>query len=262
MFCVKCGNEVENDAKFCPVCGAPSGSEENNASTGGEQGVIMSPPNPMVNMMPGLQPPVQQKKKKTGIIVAAVIVGIIFVGCVASLGNSSGSSSGSSNRDSSVASSSTPKKSIYELMAPEEGEDFSYRVSEKAKIFLSEHENLFPVRNIDDINNDLIDFSIDMRQISKNQENYGDKLMNIDLAYVMSIAETNMSDGSTFTEMQVCDANQYNYYLLYEGQIDGVYQDSVVHIIGLPLGNTAFSNIGGGTTLAVIVAGSYVELVE
>lgn len=41
-----------------------------------------------------------------------------------------------------------------------------------------------------------------------------------------------------------------------------VFEDDYVKIYGAPLGTTSFDNIGGGTTLAIVLGGSYVEKIS
>lgn len=59
--------------------------------------------------------------------------------------------------------------------------------------------------------------------------------------------------------MLICDADENVYEVISLCLYNDVYEDDIISIYGLPIGKTAFDNVSGGTTLAIVVAASYVE---
>jgi len=133
---------------------------------------------------------------------------------------------------------------------------FPYTLTSKAKTFLEQHDDLFPSKGT--IDSSLIDNSLDYRQILKNESKYGDKLYSISEGGVVEIWEETIDDNRYFTTINLSDGEQ-QYIVFYNGELDGVYKDSYVNAVGLPLGTSYFDNSEGGTTSVVILAGCKVE---
>ena len=148
---------------------------------------------------------------------------------------------------------------IYELIEENSGESCPFTITDKARLFLTEHENLFPAKG--KIKDSLIDSSIGYRQILKNESKFGDKLMYIPAAIVVQISEEDMGDGEYFTTLNVNDG-ELNYIIYYYGELDNIFEDSYISVIGLPLGTTMYDNTNGGQSRGVVLAGSKVEVQE
>ena len=86
--------------------------------------------------------------------------------------------------------------------------------------------------------------------------------MAIEGAYVASCKEENITDDMVITELQLSDSEGNNFMVLYFGELEDVLEDDTVNCYGLPLGTTSFENVSGGTTLAVVMAGSYIEKIN
>lgn len=84
----------------------------------------------------------------------------------------------------------------------------------------------------------------------------------LDEAYVLSIYETEIDEETTLSEIQLLDAEDNNYYCFSLCAYDDVYEGDIVSVYALPIGETSFENIGGGTTLAIVLAGCYIEKLE
>lgn len=136
-----------------------------------------------------------------------------------------------------------------------------YTLTQQAKVMLSENEDLFLNNSLEGLEA-YTDFSLEYKILAKNIEKYGDKLMYLPEAYVVSIDETALDEDTTFSELHLMDASENSYYVLSFSAYSDIYEGDIVSAYALPLGETAFENIGGGTTLAIVLAGSYIEKVE
>lgn len=146
---------------------------------------------------------------------------------------------------------------LYELL--QNNEVIPYTLNEKASAFLNEHGNLFPTNSMDAIDANLINYQLTSKQITKNDSKYGDELMFIMDLGVHQIMETEISDGEYFTELNVSDVSGQQYYILYNGELDNIFEGDSIFACGLPLGNSSFENLTGGQTLSIVLAGSYIE---
>ena len=86
MFCTKCGNKIEGNARFCTKCGAPVKIQEGMTQPG------VNPPgvNPLGVNPPGVNPPgmnpvyngadkTEKKKGRTGLWIAVVCLSVLLV---------------------------------------------------------------------------------------------------------------------------------------------------------------------------------------
>lgn len=102
-----------------------------------------------------------------------------------------------------------------------------------------------------------VDASIEYKQVEKNQNKFETRSWKTPECYVIKVNESG-EGNSTITEIQVCDADSNYYYVIYNGSLD-IYKEDTVQIYGVPVGMTSFENVGGGTTVSLIIAGSYVH---
>ena len=133
-------------------------------------------------------------------------------------------------------------------------------MSQKSIDFINEHEDLFPASGVDALT-PYINSEIGYKNISKSPDKYGDQVMVIDYAGVLQISEQDAGD-ETLTILQAYDDEGENYMVYYFGELPNVLDDDTVKIYGIPLGTTSFDNISGGTTLAVVLGGCYVEKIQ
>ena len=75
--------------------------------------------------------------------------------------------------------------------------------------------------------------------------------------YVIKAEESGKGDN-TVTEIQMNDSDYNYYYVIYVGSLD-IYKDDTVQVYGVPVGMTSFENVSGGTTVSLVMAGSYVR---
>ncbi len=143
----------------------------------------------------------------------------------------------------------------------QDNEIISYELNEKAKSFLTENYEYFPLDAEGGAvyEENAIDYSIETRDINKNADKFGDRLMAIWGAGVVQIREFSYGDDvATYLNLVDGEGNQYLVYYL--GELPDVYENDVLSlVIGLPLGVGTFDNTGGGSTWAVVLAGSYIS---
>lgn len=154
------------------------------------------------------------------------------------------------------------------LYTPTKAEFFSYSqqlyqdsicMPELAENFIVEHDNLFPCETEETINeaSELTDATIERKHLSKGGMSIGDKFFSANGLTVQQIFESNEC-GYTFSWILASDSNYEYYAIYYLGSID-VYEGDRISIRALPLGNSSFENISGGTTLVVVCAGATVS---
>ena len=249
MFCRKCGNEIKENEKFCSKCGAPCTEEVQMESQTGTIGRSVRKKKRIL------------KKWWFWLIIVVAILGIIMV--------SSGSSeektkseektttetdnkSEEDTSDNAIEDEAWTKADLYEDAG--ENDVMPYTISPKAYDFIAENESLFPTSTEADAEA-ATDYGLEYRMIAKNPDNYGDKLLSLSDVYVMSISETN-SDDMILTELQVETAEGNYYYIVYLGELTDIYEEDEISVYGLPLAQVYFDNLGGGTTEAIMLAGS------
>lgn len=132
-----------------------------------------------------------------------------------------------------------------------------YVPTEKAKNFLTTHENLFPTKNKKKAEK-YTKNNLQYKHVNKNPDNYGDQLIKLTNYEVTQIWEVDSWDGK-LTEITAMSSNYDNVIcVLYLGKVK-LYEGDKFTVYGLPLDDTSWTNVGGGTTLAITLAGSYIE---
>ena len=76
----------------------------------------------------------------------------------------------------------------------------------------------------------------------------------------MEIFEESIGDEEYLTTINVSDG-ALQYIVFYYGELSDVFEDSIVSIVGLPMGTSQFDNLDGGKTRVVCLAGCQVVLV-
>lgn len=272
MFCKKCGNKFEG--QFCPKCGSEAEKKDSNQRV---DKVFVKKKNLF-------------QKWWFWIIIILVI---LFVAIGSSGNEKKDSTSTETVRNETNTNKQTEKQvstdrinetpseieeikptetkenienndelskvSIYENLGLYE--EMPYTISPKAKEFIGTHEELFPAESAEEVL-EFVDDTIGYKNIAKNQNNYGDKLIKLDETYVASINESNIDASSSFTELIVVDADEQVYYIYYFGSLPDIFKDDVIRVFGVPMAMTSYSNVNGGTTISVVLAGSYIEKVQ
>ena len=145
---------------------------------------------------------------------------------------------------------------LYEFL--EENSGYDYSMSTTAADFIEAHEDLFPAKDTS-VLEQYTDRSVEYKHLNKNVEKYGDKLFADDEMYVLDIHEEDLGEGEYLTILQVLDNSGNSFIIFYMDELPDVFKEDTVSVCGLPLGVTSFDNVGGGSTIAVVLAGCKVE---
>ena len=227
----------------------------------------------------------KQSRKIIPVIAGIVVILVLIIGF--SFGNSTNeqpSNAGltlppkstattSSQQNAPAAPSATPAPSPTPTPIPESylvylyrmfGENGSipFQLNEKAKQFLSEREDQFPITaesGTVTVDSGAVDTEFDYREVLKNPAKFGDRLITLSGVYLNQIFESKILDDAYITELYVIDENKQVYYILYVGNaLDGFLKGDFLTVYGLPLGTSFYDNVSGGTTNVIVVAGSLI----
>lgn len=144
---------------------------------------------------------------------------------------------------------------------PEDQEaDYAYELTAKAKEFIPAHEELFPAKN-KELAAKYTNSKIKYKHIIKSPEDYGDKLIKLENYEILQISEIDWEYGEhgKLTHIEAHDGYGGNAVSIFYFNKTNLYKDDRITIYALPLDTTSWENIGGGTTLAIALAGSYIE---
>ena len=161
--------------------------------------------------------------------------------------------------ETTVAPEAPEVLQFFEML--QDNESIPFTITEKAKVMLSENDGLFRENKNEGLEQ-YTDTDLTYKVLTKNIEKHGDKLIYLPEAYVLSIDETNLDAETVITELHLLDTDGNSFYALSPCAYEDIYEEDTVSIYALPIGETSFENIGGGTTLAIMLAGCYVEEIQ
>lgn len=116
--------------------------------------------------------------------------------------------------------------------------------------------------NHTEVPEDLINTDIDYRHLGKDIEKYSGELFQ-DEGVIVSIQEVedeNLEEIYSVIHVQNPETST-NYDVLYIGQVDYL-EDDYIKFVGLPLMDTQFENISGGTTKLFMMLAGHLEKIE
>ena len=233
-ICRQCGNTYEDEIKFCPVCGC---IVEDFAAE-------MIFPN-------------SSKGKHVGKIIGIIAVCILALAAAFSalaiwLGEDELQQNSAQVGNSEMKVSDT--LSFYQNLQDKKYNEYPFTMSASSASFLEAHTDLFPAGKQASLAN-YIDKSVEYKHLNKNIEKYGDILFENNAMHVIDIHEENVQDEVCLTTVHVIDEGGNSFIVLYKGELPDIYKDDTVSVCGLPLGISSFENVGGGSTIAVVLAG-------
>lgn len=137
--------------------------------------------------------------------------------------------------------------------------DKAYSPSDKAIKFMDEHANLFPTKKFSKLKK-YVDRSIQYKRLNKSPHKYGDKLIkrNCKITQIWEKKDS-WRNGKTTTVLNLYTSNGEYYYIYYLGNLKDLYEGDSITFYGLPLGDSSYENISGGTTLTQMIAGCYIS---
>ena len=233
-ICRQCGNTYEDEIKFCPVCGC---IVEDFAA----ERIF---PNP-------------SKGKHVGKIIGIIAVCILalaaaFFALAIWLGEDELQQNSAQVGNSEMKVSDT--LSFYQNLQDRKYNEYPFTMNASSASFLEAHTDLFPAGKQASLAN-YIDKSVEYKHLNKNIEKYGDILFENNAMHVIDIHEENVQDEVCLTTVHVIDEGGNSFIVLYKGELPDIYKDDTVSVCGLPLGISSFENVGGGSTIAVVLAG-------
>lgn len=133
-----------------------------------------------------------------------------------------------------------------------------YYLSEDQLSYIDNHPELFPSADYQTIESTpLMDF--EYRQFIKTRKQTTPGLVELDLT-ALQVFEYYIDEvGSTVTYLLAYDDNGDYYTLYYLGTAE-VYQDDTFTAYAIPVDATSFDNVSGGTTNALVLIASYLDV--
>ena len=239
--CPKCGAAVQNGTKFCGSCGAQLLTAE----------------------------PAKNNFSMKIIGIAAVIIlgmgAVILSRSGEETSQTSAYIANETEREAEDAQMEETNQKVdvtaYDLYAAfQENDAFTYTLNDKMTAFLQTHEELFPAASRELLLSEgVVEEALEARQILKNPDRYGDRLMFLPELQVIQIFESEVDTDQYVTEINAVDMMGQSYYIIYNGVLDTVFENDWIDAYALPLGAATSENIEGGEVWLIPMAGCYVE---
>lgn len=157
--------------------------------------------------------------------------------------------------------------SISELMEVFMESDFLISragASEKAKDFLIEHEDMFPIQ--DEEYEMYVNKEIEYKHLTKNIQEVGNEFI-YRLGNVVDI-KVKQKGGTTYTVVHIGGDKINlltkerkpgdNYYLVYKGELPNIYSGAYVLFLAIPYEEASFNDVNGETTSVIVCAAGYI----
>lgn len=137
------------------------------------------------------------------------------------------------------------------------------KLQDKTYNFIVANSDIFPAKTEAQIKKarNMIDSKIKFGHLEKNINPYLDKMISFS-GNVVSVEEQTLDTGETVALVHLLDNNFNSYRTLIMKSTGDIIKGDKVRIIGVPVGNEAFSNVAGGTTKAVFVFGSHINKLQ
>ena len=138
-----------------------------------------------------------------------------------------------------------------------------YSFSKENEVFVKNNLMLFPANTEEAAQSaaDLINSDLTYPMMTKTLEGFEGQLYHCNYGQVLQILQSSWY-GHTVTNIIVED-DDYNFYvILYDGALPDVYDNTAISFTGLPISYSSYENAGGGHTLAIVLLGSTVQVVE
>lgn len=124
-----------------------------------------------------------------------------------------------------------------------------YTISDNNFAFINEHQDLFSGETESDA---FINHNLTYAMLTKSIANGEGQLYTCSLGGAIQVWELPIF-GHTITTIVACDLDANMYMLIHNGALPDIYDRSEISFTGLPVSNSSFENISGGTTNVVVV---------
>ena len=150
---------------------------------------------------------------------------------------------------------------LFQALAPRSF--ISYSFSKENELFVKDNLELFPANTEDAIQSAsaLVNPELTYPMMTKTLEGLEGQLYQCNSAQVLQIFQSSWY-GHTVTDIIAKDKDLNTYVIFFDGELPDVYDDTKIDFIGLPISYSSYENVGGGATLAVVLLGSSVNLLE
>lgn len=133
-----------------------------------------------------------------------------------------------------------------------------FTISQDQLTYIDNHTELFPTADYSTIEStQLVDF--EYRQFIKTRRQTTPGLVEVDLTAIQVFEDYLEDISTTVTSLLAYDDNGDYYTLYYLGSAE-VYKDDSFTAYALPVSSSSFENIGGGTTNALVMIASYLDV--
>ncbi|KUP25792.1 hypothetical protein [Paenibacillus sp. DMB5] len=150
---------------------------------------------------------------------------------------------------------------IMEQLVPVITEDAA-ELDDKTKDYLINHYELFPAMTVETKNSAAaeVDASITSRHLFKNITPYFDKMIEVS-GTIVQISEEE-TDFGTLASVHILNDNGDSLIGIYNGSTGDILDGDYVTLRGVPSALYSFSNVGGGTTNAILLTLSTIQKVQ
>lgn len=133
-------------------------------------------------------------------------------------------------------------------------------MDDKTFAFIVKNNKLFPAKTDSDVQDatSKVDSSVTIRHLNKNVAPYFDKLVEFS-GEVVQVQEQNDPNMGTISVVHIADDNDNSIVGLYMNSTGDLLEGDNATIIGVPVTDYSFQNVGGGTTNAILLAASVVK---
>ena len=137
-----------------------------------------------------------------------------------------------------------------------------YSISDENRDFMELNSDLLPAVTAEAQSklSNFVDSSITYPMMTKTLDGLGGKFYHCPNAYVIQIFQTKMH-GHDVTEIICSDADRNVYYILYDGVLPDVYDESTIEFTAMPVSASGYENVSGGFTNTIVMIGGSVGLV-
>lgn len=136
-----------------------------------------------------------------------------------------------------------------------------YSISTKNQEFIQKNQDIFPATTKESETKaiSLIEYDLTYPMLTKTLNGREGRLYNCDEARAIQVVEEFLF-GHTITAIIAIDADENYYFILHDGTLPDVYDDTSISFYGLPISSSGFENTEGGITNVIVIISSNVTI--